>query len=100
MSKRLLQIAVAFLAVAMFVLAPIACQQAEPPAETTEEAKPAGQPDGKKLMAAQPKAAADAAETAGEVVEEGAEAVEEGTEAVEEVVEEGEKAAEEVTEGH
>lgn len=99
MSKRLLQIAVAFIAVAMFVLAPIACQQAEKPAETTDEAETAGSPSGKKLMAHKPKAE-QAAETAEEMVEEGAEALEEGAEAVEETAEEAAEDMEDMTEGH
>jgi len=96
MSKRLLQIAVAFIAVAMLVLAPIACQQAEQATDTTDEAEPAGSPSGKKLMAHQPKAE-KAAEAADDVIEEGAAAVEEGAEAIEDTAEE---AAEQVTEGH
>ncbi len=67
MSKRFFQMAVAFVAVAFFVLAPIACKKAEKPAETPEAAATAGHPSGKKLMAASPKKAAEAVEA---VVEE------------------------------
>lgn len=69
MFKRFFQIAAAFVAVGLFVLAPFGCQQAEQPAETTETAKPAGPPSGKKLMVAQPKKAEEAVEVVEEVVE-------------------------------
>ena len=107
MCKRFFQIAAAFVAVALFVLAPLACQQAEKPADTTEQAQPAGPSNGKKLMAAKPKvegtveeageavqgaaeetgeavqgAAEEAGEAAGEAMDKGAQAVEEGAEAV------------------
>lgn len=68
MFKRVFQTAVAFVAVAFFVLAPIACQKAEKPDETPKAAETtAGHPSGKKLMAAKPKKAEEAV---AEVVEE------------------------------
>ncbi len=89
MSKRIFQVAVALVAMTFLVLAPIACQQAEEAADSTETAKPAANPSGKKLMAAKPGTE--------KAVEEAAGAVDESAQAVEEVIEEGEAAAEEAT---
>lgn len=109
MSKRFFQIAAAIAAVLLFVLAPIACQQAEQPAEDAGMAKPADGSGGKQLMAAKPnkalkEGAAEAEEAVDGALDEAGEAVDDAGEAVDGAVEEGAEAVgdavEEVTEGH
>jgi uncharacterized protein YoxC len=112
MFKRFLQFTLAFVAVAFFVLAPLACQQADK-ADDTGAAKPAGDAGGKKLMAAKSKAkevvdeageavddAGEAVDDAGEAVDDANEALEDAGEALDDAVEEGAEAVEDETKGY
>ncbi len=106
MFKRILQFTLAFIAVGFFLLAPLACQQADNAADSTDTAKPAGNPSGKKLMAAKTNAkkavddAGEAVDDAGEALDDAGEALDDAGEAVDDVLEEGAEAIEDATEGH